>query len=269
MIPSYAITEWSNVVPWVNPHHVEQDLLICRALIAIYSDEYLASRLAFRGGTALHKLFLSPQQRYSEDIDLVQVLSEPIGPVLDRLREVLSFLGVPKVKQKMSNNVLFYQYNAETLPQAGMRLKIEINCKEHLCVLGWAEVPFEVKNSWFSGSCRLRTYCLEELTGTKIRALYQRNKGRDLFDLFKILDMGKVDAPKAIECYRRYFAFSGQTVPSASAYLENLSAKMKNYAFRNDVIMIVRTETIYDIDQAFEAVKSKIIEAMSMVRALT
>lgn len=70
MIQREAILEWNEFLPWQDKAMVEQDLIISRALIAIYSDEFLASQLAFRGGTALHKLYLSPQPRYSEDIDL-------------------------------------------------------------------------------------------------------------------------------------------------------------------------------------------------------
>jgi predicted nucleotidyltransferase component of viral defense system len=73
MIPSSFITAWSERAPWVENKLIEQDLIICRALVSIYQDEFLASHLAFRGGTALHKLYLQPQPRYSEDIDLVQV----------------------------------------------------------------------------------------------------------------------------------------------------------------------------------------------------
>ncbi len=60
MINVAAITEWRTQVPWSTNEQVEQDLIICRALVAIFSDEFLASELAFRGGTALHKLYLSP-----------------------------------------------------------------------------------------------------------------------------------------------------------------------------------------------------------------
>src|SRR5467141_2772011 len=60
----------------------------------------LASHLAFRGGTALHKLFLNPAKRYSEDIDLVQLKSEPIGPILTALHQTLDvWLGEPRRKQ--------------------------------------------------------------------------------------------------------------------------------------------------------------------------
>lgn len=78
MINRTAITQWNRIVPWNDNAQVEQDLIISRALVAIFSDEFLASQLAFRGGTALHKLYLSPQPRYSEDIDLVQIASGPI-----------------------------------------------------------------------------------------------------------------------------------------------------------------------------------------------
>ena len=106
MIQRSFITQWGTVVPWSSPRLVEQDLIICRALVSIYNDQFLAEHLAFRGGTALHKLYLSPQPRYSEDIDLVQVQAQPIRETIDHLRDALSWLGEPVVKQKKHNNTL-------------------------------------------------------------------------------------------------------------------------------------------------------------------
>jgi len=82
MIPRRYIEEWKAVAPWPHDAQVEQDLVIARALVEIFSDDLLKKSLAFRGGTALHKLYLQPQVRYSEDIDLVQINSEPINPIL-------------------------------------------------------------------------------------------------------------------------------------------------------------------------------------------
>ena len=79
MIPQQYITEWSEFAPWQANEQVEQDLIICRSLVELFSDEIIAEKLAFRGGTALHKFFLEPQPRFSEDIDLVQISAEPIG----------------------------------------------------------------------------------------------------------------------------------------------------------------------------------------------
>ena len=166
---------------------VEQDLIICRALCALYNDEYLAEHLAFRGGTTLHKLYIQPQQRYSEDIDLVQINAEPIKETLKKISVALSFLGKPVVKQKAHNNTLVFRFQSEIPPVVPIRLKVEINTREHFNVLGLTQRNFKVENQWFSGDCKITTYHLEELLGTKLRALYQRRKGRDLFDLYKAL----------------------------------------------------------------------------------
>ena len=89
MIPRDYITQWRERAPWSEDFQVEQDLIISRALVAVYSDPVLAEALAFRGGTALYKLYLTPPARYSEDIDLVQVEPGPAGPLMDRLRSAL------------------------------------------------------------------------------------------------------------------------------------------------------------------------------------
>lgn len=52
MIPKNAITYWRSIVPWQTPEQVEQDLIICKALVEIYKDAFLSKHLAFRGGTA-------------------------------------------------------------------------------------------------------------------------------------------------------------------------------------------------------------------------
>lgn len=103
MIPRSAITHWNQQVPWEDIANVEQDLIITRALTDIFADEFLSRELAFRGGTALHKLYLSPQPRYSEDIDLVQINPGPIKPILFRLGEVLSYLPDKVIKPKRFN----------------------------------------------------------------------------------------------------------------------------------------------------------------------
>lgn len=176
MINRAAIMQWRTHVPWNANEQVEQDLIISRALVAIFSDDFLASKLAFRGGTALHKLYLSPQPRYSEDIDLVQIDAEPIKSTMYRLGEVLNFLPDRVTKQKRFNNTMLFRMESEIPPTVQIRLKVEINCFEHFNELGLVKIPFSVDNSWFTGQCELTTYRLNELLGTKLRALYQRKK---------------------------------------------------------------------------------------------
>jgi predicted nucleotidyltransferase component of viral defense system len=85
MIPRDYITEWRAQAPWVQDFQVEQDLIISRALLAIFTHPLLGQSLAFRGGTAIYKLHVKPPARYSEDIDLVQINAEPAGPVMNAL----------------------------------------------------------------------------------------------------------------------------------------------------------------------------------------
>jgi hypothetical protein len=89
VIPRDFITEWRNVAPWPSDEQVEQDLIISRTVVEMFNVKEIAKHLAWRGGTALHKLYLHPAPRYSEDIDLVQVDAESIGDTLDILRGVL------------------------------------------------------------------------------------------------------------------------------------------------------------------------------------
>ena len=259
MITRRAIIEWQENAPWIDMRQVEQDLIISRALVAIYSDEYLASRLAFRGGTALHRIYLSPPARYSEDIDLVQTVAEPIGRVLDRLREVLSFLGKPAIHQKKNNNTIMFKTMSTYPPEMPLKLKIEINCTEHFTVHGYAKAPFEMNNSWYSGNCEIVTFCLDELIGTKIRALYQRRKGRDLFDLYLAGIASDIDRENAVHCFKKYIAFSNTNVPTAKEYLANLEDKMNNRLFVSDTEGILRPDIVYVPIEAFEVVKSEFV----------
>jgi predicted nucleotidyltransferase component of viral defense system len=260
MIPRRYIQEWKANAPWPEDAQVEQDLVIERALVEIFSNPFLSEHLAFRGGTALHKLFLKPQVRYSEDIDLVQIKAGPIKPILEALGKSLAFLGMKRtVKPKAHNNTVVYKFETEIAPIITMRLKIEINCKEHFNVFGLQKVPFEVKSDWFTGKCEITTYHLEELLGTKMRALYQRSKGRDLFDLFHALDNTKIDAAKLVHCYKEYMNFSDGNPPTQKMFLANMELKMQDKEFLEDIYTILRPGFVYDNMNAFEVVKKELL----------
>ena len=172
------------ICPWITEAQIEQDLVLSRAIVEIFSHPLLKDILAFRGGTALNKLFIQPPTRYSEDIDLVQIVAGPIGPIMDALHEQLNpWLGSPRRKTNNGRATFIYRFDSESQPITPMRLKIEINTREHFTALGLIKKSFEIKSLWFSQQTVITTFHLEELMATKLRALYQRKKGRDLFDL--------------------------------------------------------------------------------------
>ena len=261
MIPQRYIEEWRMMAPWAFDAQVEQDLVIARAIVEIFSDDLLKNSLAFRGGTALHKMYLQPQIRYSEDIDLVQINAEPINPILKRLREKLVFLGTKRiVKQHIHNNTVVYRFDSEMQPITPMRLKIEINTREHLNVFGLKEIPYEVKSSWFSGQSNVIGYEIEELLSTKLRALYQRKKGRDLFDLYWTLTQLNVDAERLIHCYKIYIKNVVNNPPTQKQFLANMNEKFTDKDFRDDIYLLLKQGISYDFETAWEFVRKELIE---------
>lgn len=262
MINIKSIRAWSEQFPWSDPSMVEQDLLISRALVAIFSDEFLASQLAFRGGTALHKLYLPPQPRYSEDIDLVQINPGPIKPIMFRLGEVLSFLPDRVTKQKRYNNTMLFRLESEIPPTVQLRLKVEINCFEHFNVMGLTKIPFNVENTWFTGEAQLTTYHFEELLGTKLRALYQRKKGRDLFDLYIALKRREVDVEKVLLCYGKYMEFVVDKVPTYKQFVNNMEEKMADDEFVGDLKALLRPDIEYQAEEAYHVVYNTFIDKM-------
>lgn len=260
MIPEAALIDWRNEVSWRNWNQVEQDLIISRAICEIFNDEYLANNLAFRGGTALHKLYLVPAMRYSEDIDLVQMHKGPVGPIFDRLRVALSFLGgAKKTVQKSRGNKMIFKVDASMSPFAPLKLKIEMNSVEGGSLFGYETKLYSVSNRWFSGTCNVTTYSIDELMGTKLRALYQRSKGRDLFDLWAALECDSVSSDRTLEAFRYYTSALGKPYPSSEVFTENLELKMQDVDFLDDLSELMRQGISYDNNKAFELVCTKLI----------
>jgi len=261
MIPRRYIEEWRQNAPWPDNAQVEQDIVIERALVELFSDDLLRENLAFRGGTALHKIFLKPQVRYSEDIDLVQIKEGPIKPLLASIHERMKFLGMKRsIKQNANNNTIIYRFESEIPPIVNLRLKIEINCREHFSVFGLKEVQHKTSSTWFRGDCTIISYELEELLGTKLRALYQRRKGRDLFDLYWAMSQLDIDTDKLLACYREYIQFVVDKPPTQKQFLINMNEKMNDVEFLSDIHAILRPGIEYDTPQAYELVRTKILE---------
>ncbi len=236
MIPTQNIIAWSHVAPWPEQRQIEQDLIICRALIEIFSAENLCGELRFRGGTALNKLHFPAPLRYSEDIDLVRTTSGPIGPLLDGLRAVLEpWLGKPRFDQSPVAPKLRFQVASEDGGAASIRLKIEINTRETQAFDESAALPMSVNNPWFSGQADIPTYTREEILATKFRALLQRDKGRDLFDLTSALELFEgLDNQRLIAIFLKYLQLSGQLVSRAQAQ-ERMFGKLANPRFLSDL----------------------------------
>lgn len=93
---------------------------------------------------------------------------------------------------------------------------------------------------------------------TKLRALYQRKKGRDLFDLWHALDQGRIDPDTLLTCFERYMTEEGRTVTRAQ-FEENLARKRGQPDFRDDVGPLLRPGFSRDFEAAVDVVLEKLV----------
>lgn len=234
MMPRKDITRWGVDHPWQNENQVEQDLLLSRAMIEIANDSLLGDELVLRGGTAFHKLFLPEPYRYSEDLDFVRTTTGGIGDVMKRLTYLGSELGF-EIRTKMGiYPKVFWRFAFEDGTPG--KIKLEINTYERSPMMPLAMREHRVENPFYSGSAAVPTFQAEELVATKLRALYQRKKGRDLYDLWLALTVLELRPEKIAEAFPAYRPDG----VGSELMIENLLAKLEDGEFCADVDAMAR-----------------------------
>ena len=213
------VENWNKVAPWPDYVQVEQDLIISRMLVDIFSDEFLRDELRFRGGTALNKLHFPAPLRYSEDIDLVRTTQGPIGKILHHLcAKTESWIGRPKVVKKYFLVKLVFRFVSNDPNISQISLKLEINTRERAQFVPPVALPFSIQNSWFSGQTSVPTFSIEEMLATKLRALLQRDKGRDLYDLDHALNVFEdLNTDRIIDLFQKYLDRAELSISRAEA----------------------------------------------------
>ena len=255
MIRRSDIVQWGVTHPWQNENQVEQDLLLSRAMIEIADDPLLGGELVLRGGTAFHKLFLPEPYRYSEDLDFVRTTAGGIGDVMKRLTALGRELGFEvRTRMGMYPKVMWRFTFADGVPG---KIKLEINTFERSPMMNLTAREHSVENPFYTGSAFVPTFAPEELVATKLRALYQRKKGRDLYDLWLALTVLELDPEKIASAYPAYRpdGVTGEDV------LANLRLKLQDPEFLDDVCAMVKVGAPdYDPDAAGELVAAKLLQ---------
>ena len=217
MIPQAAITAWRRDAPWPTDIQVEQDLVLSRMMVEIAEDDLLGSELAMRGGTCLHKLRFEQPARYSEDLDYVRRTRGKVGPILDALTAIAERIGLSRVGTDTGGEIVSVRYQAAGAAGGKFRIKVEINTTEVDPFRPPVRVEHSVDSPWWNGEGRILTFELEELLGTKLRALYQRKKGRDLFDLWLGLTNLQPADQTIVDAFLHYIGAEEFTFPSSPA----------------------------------------------------
>jgi predicted nucleotidyltransferase component of viral defense system len=138
-----------------------------------------------------------------------------------------------------------------------MRIKIEINTHERSTACGLIRLPYTVESPWWSGRAQVLTFAPEELVATKLRALHQRRKGRDLFDLWLALTQMSLDPDEILRCFEPYRP-DGYTRDDA---LASFDEKVRHTGFRNDLTALVTDYPDgYSVDAAAALVRAALLQ---------
>ncbi|AYH43586.1 nucleotidyl transferase AbiEii/AbiGii toxin family protein [Azoarcus sp. DN11] len=262
-------------VPWSLQHQVEQDLLLSRAMVALFCDAFLQEQIAMRGGTVLHKVHLAPPSRYSEDIDLVAIGERPEEHLRAAIKRVLlPVLGKPKrwgwesVKLAVRNLArpsrvlrVIYEVPSVIEQRRVLTIVVEANVTERIPYNPVVTLPFEVKYHDEVQSAHVNSFDINEMLGTKLRALFQRRRGRDLFDLYWALSAPSampVEASRVIDAFQHYMSLEGATVPRQD-FLDQLDAHLSDHGFCSDMEPLLRTGILYDPQAAGALVRHELL----------
>jgi predicted nucleotidyltransferase component of viral defense system len=186
--------------------------------------------------------------------------AEGVGATIDDIRAILKpWLGDPAWKVTQRSAKLIYKY--ESISKTPGKLKIEINTTEHFNVLPLKQMAFQVNSEWFQGSTKIITYEIDELMATKLRALYQRRKGRDLFDLWYVANQGLVNLEKLVNIFNDYCANDGTPI-SGTEFMKNLLQKKNHPDFHIDMHALLPAELNWNFEEAYKFVVDEVISKL-------
>jgi len=258
LIPAAALTQWATHAPWSNRADVEQDLILSRLMVEIAGDDLLGPELAMRGGTCLHKVHMREPLRYSDDLDYVRRAHSGFGRYADRLREIGQNMGLTVQQTEPAGQMFHVVFEAEsTEGLRPIRIKVETNIKEITPCFDDRLLAYKVDSTWWSGSADIRTFELDELMGTKLRALHQRKKGRDLFDLWYVLANMGGDPDRILRAFHHYM---GEKAFGYHDFANSLlHEKLGDEQFRSDISdLVVALPPGYDIDATADLVVERL-----------
>lgn len=262
------IIAWRVFAPWSNDLMVEQDYLLCKAVALLFTDPKLSKQLAMRGGTVLHKGHLAPASRYSEDIDLVlisdrshkgirQDIAAALFPLLGKPTESIMTtvtLAVRNLASKSKIARIIYIYGPTDPAAAQAQLKIEVNLNEKERIYPLSDVTIDVPSPAGAIKLPVVSYDLNEMMGTKLRALVQRDHGRDLYDAwhawFATQGAGQLDPAKVGAAFRFYMEQEGSDFGRAD-FADELARRMKSSKFLSDMNNYLPVGQTYDPQIAY------------------
>lgn len=267
-------------VQWPELYQVEQDLLLSLTMAAIFKDKFLSEQVAMRGGTVLHKVHLAPAVRYSEDIDLVAVGDRPekhlqralmrvLRPILGKEKSsawALLRLAVRNAAKPSRILRCVFKVQSVAEPARELTVEVEVNVSERTPRFELQRLPFSFGFRGETQATDIVSFNINEMLATKMRATFQRKKGRDLFDLFWALTAQSalpVTTDEVLEAFAHYMQEESTVVPR-SEFLAHIDRCLADKAgFCRDMDALLKRSLDYDPSAAAEVVIERLLSRLA------
>jgi predicted nucleotidyltransferase component of viral defense system len=249
-LTDHDLKVWADEQNLPDPLFAELDYRLVKTLEAIYNDPYLSKRLCMKGGTAINKLYLLETSRLSVDLDF-----NHIGPKEEVLKERPEIrLKLTELLTKLDSSYEIHSEHRYELTRIKTRyktvngttanFKIEISHVERFPIISPVEKPIQTP----TGAANILTYTLEELTATKIRALLERSKGRDIYDLYFISKLNP--NPTITRKMFLYYFYRSRKVFNPKIHYKSLTAKYSGKNINDDVSPFVKPAVVFNLKKA-------------------
>ncbi len=169
--------------------------VILTFLLQLLSERGILNRLAFKGGTCLRKMFVGSQGRFSTDLDFTGIGEHDHEDVILDMMQAFEqpFHGIQfaipdegyyETQDGLSwgvNPTYSHDWNAS----GNSEIKLQVSRRETPTLA--TERRAQIEQSYFKSlpfaPAEITCLALPEILSEKIRACYQRNKARDIYDL--------------------------------------------------------------------------------------
>jgi predicted nucleotidyltransferase component of viral defense system len=248
------IRKWADKSEIADLTLAELDYRLISALESIYHINGMSTELVMKGGTAINKLYLGDTSRLSVDLDFNQigdrskVLSRraKLRQTLMKALETLDSNYQLSFKRNWSQTTIRARYSS--LTGASQQLKLEISHIERIPILDLvtreADTPI--------GNFNVTTYSLEELLATKLRALFERFSGRDIYDIYFSAKLRR--DKELIKKLFLYYFFRSRKIYNPKTHFKTLKERLEQGKYRDDVTGFVRPSTTFSLKDAASVV---------------
>ena len=224
---------------------IEKDFVLTFILKKVY-ESGLKDRLVFKGGTALHKLYL--HKRTSIDLDFTEARPVKINELKAVIEDREINSKIKEINKTGNSTKVVLSYTSALEYKNNIILDISKREKPIL-----KPITKELKSPYFK-EIEVLTFQLEELIAEKIRAVIQRNKPRDYLDVYYVLGRKGFDFNKAIGIAKQKLKASGGEFDAGRAFRD---LDVVRSLWEEDLRGL--TPEMPDFDRVVKRIKSKLV----------